>query len=332
MTNALATSLSTLTRIRTKVRRLTASPSESQITTQEVDDYINTFFLFDMPELLRLFNLKDIYEFYTDPNVEAYPFPRNEFIDITQPIYIAGYDSFYTQSREQFYRIYPQQEFEQTVATGDGVTNSFSFTLNNTPVLRGISYAPDTTVFSQVFVSFTDAGGTSIMGRDNGTGGFVNEDGGTALIGAINYVTGAVTNLAFESVPPNTAAITAQYVSYEASRPQAILFFNDTFILRPLPDKAYKVSMEVQKRPTALLAADGNPELEEWWQFLAYGSAKKILEDRQDSTSIKNIMPAFKEQQRLVLRRTTQQLAQERTSTIYSEQTQSIYGNFNNRF
>ncbi|HDZ26491.1 hypothetical protein LCGC14_0456580 [marine sediment metagenome] len=332
MTTALATSLSTLIRIRRKVRRLTASPSPTQITDNDIDDYVNTFFLFDMPELIRLFNLRDIYEFYTDPDVEAYAFPRNEFIDISQPIYIAGDQSFYTQSREQFYRIYPQPEFEQDVGTGDGVTNDFTFNLSNPPVLRGFTYPPDTNVFSQLFIAFPNAAGLSIIARDDGTGGFVDEDGTVVVAGNINYTTGAVTNLVFPSVPPANAVLTAQYISYEPSRPEALLFYNDVFIVRPVPDKSYKISMEVQKRPTALLAAGNNPELEEWWQFLAYGGARKILEDRQDSTSIANIMPAFKEQQRLVLRRTTQQLVQERTATIYSEQVNFPYGNFNNRF
>jgi hypothetical protein len=334
MTAALATTLSTLTRIRTKVRRLTASPSQNQITDADLDDYVNTFFLFDMPELIRLFNLKDQYEFYTDPNVEAYAFPRNDFIDISQPIYMSGYQSFYTQSREQFYRIYPQLDFEQDVATGDGATNSFTFTLTNTPVLRGITYPPDTDVFSQVYISFTDAAGASVIRRDDGVGGFLNEDGTApaGLTGTINYVTGVVTALSFGSVPPNTETITARYVAYEASRPEAMLFYNDVFILRPVPDAAYKISMEVQKRPTALLAAGDNPELEEWYQFLAYGAAKKILEDRQDSTSVTNIMPAYQEQKRLVLRRTSQQLAQERTASIYTEQVQYPWGNFFNRF
>jgi len=332
MSSALATSLSTLTRIRNKVRRLTASPSELQLATTEIDDQVNTFILFDMPEQLRLFNLREEYEFYTDPNVEAYAFPRNDYINVYQPIYMAGYQGFYTQSREQFYRIYPQLQFEENVATGDGVTNSFNLQLSNFPVLRGYTYPPDTTIFSQVFLSYTDANGLSQIARDDGAGGFVNEDGSVALTGTINYVTGAIVGLAFEFIPTNGSTITAQSIPYQASRPQALLFFNDVFILRPVPDKAYCISMEVEKRPTALLAANDNPELEEWWQYFAAGASLKVLQERQDMTSIANIMPYFKEQERLCLRRTTQQLAQERTSTIFTEQVQYPYGNFFNRF
>jgi hypothetical protein len=337
MTLSTAQQLSTLSRIRTKVRRLTASPSESQLKTSEIDNYINTFYLFDVPESIRLFNLRDEFDFYTDPNVDAYPFPRNEFFNIYQPIYIAGYQSFYTQSREQFFRIYPQLEFDQDVARGDGVTTIFSFILNNRPVLRGYTYAPDPTIFSRVFVAFPDATGNSIIARDDGVGGFISEDGTTPIAGTIDYTTGIVTDLDFDGdIPPANSVVNAQYVSYAASRPEALLFYADTFFLRPVPDKAYKVTMEVLKQPTILLADPNadliNPQLEEWWQYLAYGGSLKVLQDRQDNTSIENIMPEFKNQERLALRRTTQQLAQERSATIFTEQVTFPYGNQFNRF
>lgn len=329
------TALSTLQRIRQKVRRLTASPSQNQITDNEIDDYLNSFIVFDFPESVRLFNLREEYDFYTDPNVDAYNFPRNDFFNIYQPVYIAGYQSFYTQSREQFFRIYPQLEFSQDVATGDGVAATFSFQLNNFPVMRAYQYQPDATVFSRVFVSFTDANGNSVVSRDDGVGAFLTEDGANPVLGSIDYVTGAVTGLSFGaplSIPPNGATITAQYVSYQASRPQALLFYNNTLFLRPIPDKAYKVTMEVLKQPSMMLLNGDNPALEEWWEYYSFGTAKKILEDRQDITSLANIVPMFKEKEILVLRRTTDQLAQERVATIYTEQVTYPYGNFFNRF
>lgn len=334
MTLGTATALSTLERIITKVRRLTASPSDAQLASSEIDNQINTFYLFDMPESIRVMNLREEFDFYTDPNVDVYPFPRNEFFNIYQPIYIAGYQSFYTQSREQFFRIYPQLEFDQDVATGDGIfTIVPTFTLTNTPVLRGYRYDPDPTIFSRVFVSFTDALGVSIIARDDGAGGFILEGTGGILPGTINYVTGVVAGLDFSpSVPPANTIINAQYVSYQASRPEAMLFYADTFFLRPIPDKAYKVTMEVLRQPTIMLQDADNPQLEEWWQYLAYGAAKKILEERQDMTSLANIMPEFKHQELLALRRTSDQLAQERSATIYTEQVQFPYGNFFNRF
>ncbi len=333
MASISSTQLSTLDRIRTKIRRLTASPSQTQITDAEIDDQINTFYLFDVPESIRVLNLRDEFNFYTDPTVDAYIFPRNKFVNVYQPIYIAGYQSFYTQSREQFFRIYPQLEFEQDVGSGDGSTTTFSFQLNNAPVLRAYEYSGDPAVFSRVFVSFTDSAGESVIARDDGEGGFLSEDGETVIPGNIDYTTGSITDLDFSpEIPPSGSTLTAQYVSYEASRPEALLFYADTFFLRPVPDKAYKVSMEVLRQPTLLFGDSDTPQLEEWWQYLAYGAAKKILEDRQDMASVAAIMPEFHHQELLAMRRTSDQLAQERSATIYTEQVQFPYGNFFNRF
>lgn len=326
--------LSTLSRIETKVRRLTASPSANQLSQQDIYDKVNTFYLFDVPENLRLWNLRSEYNFYTEPFVEAYNFPRNTFVNIYKPIYIAGYESFYSQDRLQFYRIYPHLQFEQDVATADGIETQFTFTVSNTPVLQGYQYLPDTTIFSQFFVSFIDSNNQAIVSRDDGSGGFITEDGENAVLGSIDYETGTITNVSFGSptiTPQAGAVITAQYVSYVASRPEAMLFYNNTLFLRPIPDNAYKVSMEVLKQPTILLQESENPALEEWWQYLAYGAAKKILEERMDMVSLSNIIPEFRNQEILILRRTTQQLAQERAATIFTEQTQ-LYGNFFYRF
>jgi hypothetical protein len=40
---------STLGAIRTKVRRLTRSPNTAQITDNQIDEYVNTFILYDFP-------------------------------------------------------------------------------------------------------------------------------------------------------------------------------------------------------------------------------------------------------------------------------------------
>lgn len=96
--------------------------------------------------------------------------------------------------------------------------------------------------------------------------------------------------------------------------------------MRPIPDQVYKIEIEVQERPTELLSASRSPELEQWWQYIAYGAAKKIFEDRTDTDSIQVIMPEFKQQERLVLRRTINQQTQNRVQTIYTEQT-DLFGN-----
>jgi hypothetical protein len=74
----------TLEAIRTKVRRLTRSPSENILPTSDIDEYINTFVEFDFPEHIQLFPLHTTFEFFTQPNVDTYV-PSNDPAD---PLYL----------------------------------------------------------------------------------------------------------------------------------------------------------------------------------------------------------------------------------------------------
>lgn len=319
---------STLQDIRDKTRRLTGSPSVTQLTDIQIDEAINTYYSYDMPQQLKLFNLREEFEFYTQPNIDTYDFPRNEYRTVYPPLFMAGYESFWTQSQDQFYRNYPQLEFIEEVGQGDGTSGPYSFTFTNIPMLRGYS-APGnpTNIFSQVLLNGVDALGGNQVARDNGFGLWIDEDG-NPLSGSLNYVTG-VASVLFAN--PVVGAINAQNIPYVAARPQALLFFNDIFFLRPVPDQSYKVSMEAFRTPTALIGAGTSPLLDEWWQYLAFGASKKILEDRLDTDGLARIMPLLDEQQRLVLRRTLVQQANERTATIYTEQVQfPSNNNFNN--
>ena len=89
--------------------------------------------------------------------------------------------------------------------------------------------------------------------------------------------------------------------------------------------------MEAYKQPTQLMNDNQLPDLDHWWQYIAYGAAKKVFEDRTDMGGVSMIMPEFKEQERFVLRRTLVQNSNNRVATIYSEATQRRGGWGNNR-
>ncbi len=327
--------IASLAAIRNKVRLLTGSPDVNTLTDVQSDEYTNTFYLYDMPEQLRLFNLKVEYEFYTQPNVDAYFFPSNPpavaggppgYLTVGPPTFIAGYQSFWTQSQDQFFRMYPQLEFIEELGTGDGSAGPYTLAFTNIPMLRGYDSPGTDTILSQVLVTGVDATGGNQVARDNGAGLWIDE-AGNPLSGSIDYVTGTGTIQFANAV---TGIINGQNIPYVAARPQGILFYNDTFFMRPVPDQAYKVQLDAYRTPTALLAAGENPQLNEWWQYLAFGTAKKVFEDRLDVDGLAKIMPLLDEQQRLILRRTLVQLTNERTATIYTEQVQPAYqSNFN---
>jgi len=301
--------VTTLQEIRNKVRRLTQSPSITQLSIAELDQYINTFILYDFPETLRLFSLQKAVKFSLEPNIDTYTVDSvlgdiNKFITFNPPVYIAGFKAFYSQSEEEFFNIYPfHNSIKSTGLSGDGVTFNFSGTLSSVPLTRG-----------KVCFTAKDVTNNGLELSDKDSDGLLSGTG----TGTINYLTGAYT-LAFSTAP--TGVINSQTVPYVAARPSAMLYFNNTFIFRPIPDQVYHVQLESFVRPLDLLAAGQAPELEQWWQYIAYGAAKKVLEDRMDMDTVQMIMPEFNRQEKMVLRRTIVQQTNERTATIYTEMT-----------
>lgn len=133
----------TLNDIRLKIRRITGRPSDAQITNDQIDDYINTFYLYDFPEHLRLEPLRVNYQFVTSANKSVYDFPIEYFLTNMPPVYIAGYRSYMTQSRDNYFRINSHLNYlQQDAATGDGTTGPYSFTLTNLPALQGFKRNP----------------------------------------------------------------------------------------------------------------------------------------------------------------------------------------------
>lgn len=408
--------VATLNDIRVKVRRLVKAPSSNQITDAQIDDYINTFYLYDFPEHLRQFSLKDTVNITLLPNIDVYSLPVGtpvnvpitsignstglttsfdlysllglptnstivpgtvvaqvltatlsafsdssttstytgnlnavsgnasggfinyqtgnltlnfntaiaatatqitfnysapEYLTVNPPVYIAGYESYYTQSRGEFYRMYPPIHTFNTLSTGNGGAGPYTGTTTGTPILRG-----------SVLISATSTAGNSLTLQDDSAGNLFGNGTGT-----INYTTGAV-SVTFSTTVTSGTAIKIQYVPYTASRPQAVLYFNDQITVRPVPDQAYVLNIEVFKRPTALFASGSQPLLTEWWQCIAVGASIKIFEDRGDFEQLNQYVPLLNHYLALCQRRTLVQIANERTATIYSEQSFAPSGSY----
>jgi hypothetical protein len=326
---------STLANINIKIRRLTRSVSENQLSDDDINNYVNTFVLYDFPEHLRLFNLRTTFTFYTQPYVDTYstltadadvnsPLYNftNKYISVHDPVYIAGYQSMYSQSRQQFYSIYPFLNNIQSIGyVGNGIQTNFAGTLPNIPVLQNnvLFTSVDTNNLGLAIIDQPIAANPT-------TGNLVLANNPTLPgVGMINYVTGMY-NFTFPTAPAVDASIDSQTVPYVASLPQALLFFDGEFVVRPVPDQPYSIQFEVYQRPTQLLMGTDMPQLSEWWQYIAYGAARKVLQDRMDLDTLAMIEPEYQKQEQLVLRRTIVQQASQRTSTIFTEQVSSMYG------
>lgn len=360
----------TLAAIQTKVRRLTRSPSTAQLSDDDLNNYINTFVVYDFPEHLRMFNLRTTFNFWCNPYQDVYPTDilsfggasnaqqndlynfQNIYISIHDPVYIAGYQSFYTQSPEQFFGIYPQTNNIQSIGpVGDGVTTQFTGFI---PILSG-SIVPNSAqagaclvknnvLFSSVDVNSNGLSMVDVPVLDSVTGNptvwgnlYVpgtqpaspplgvapytpTPIGNPNANNYVNYVTGQFV-VTFPTAPMSGSLINSQTIPQIVSLPQALMFYDQQFTLRPVPDQPYQINFEAYIRPTALLSTSQSPQLEEWWQYIAYGAAKKIFEDRMDLDSVALILPEYKKQETLCLRRAIVQYTNERVATIYTEQT-----------
>ena len=320
---------STLLAIQNKIRRLTRNPSEANLSTADINQYINTFVLYDFPENIRLFNLRTTFTFYTQPGVDQYknitdpalsndPLYnfKNKYVAIHPPLFLAGIQGFYTQWRDVFYGYYPQTNtIADTNLRGDGSSvGPFSGKIVNSPSIQNnvIFTCLDTNGNSMVLIDYPVSNTTGALGLPG------QPQVLPSPYGQINYITGAYM-LNFPSITAANATIWVENIGYQPGKPLAVLYYDDTFTIRPVPDKTYAIQFEADIRPTELLDQTKSPDLEQWWQYIAYGASIKIFQDRMDLDSVQAIMPEFNKQERLCLRTTLTQQANERTVTIYTQ-------------
>ncbi len=342
------TTPSTLQQITTKIRRLTGRVSPQHISDSKIYEYVNTFYQYDFPENLRIFSNRGLFRFITQRNVDRYKLLSK---DLTQPAFneltvqldgqrvsaadiyynlgkschVSGYRMLWNQDREQFLNIYPRLRAENTKNSGTG-SSSYQLQLANTPILqKSVSLGAVNSL--GVSESYLDTPISATMGQWQSPQGVMEPP----TRGRINYLTGLL-EVIFDNEIPQGTEIFVGSTPYIASRPQAVLFFNNELIFRPVPDKEYQVEIEAFVTPSKFLSDTQNPLLKQWWQYIAYGAAKKIFEDSQDMDGVEKIMPEFKKQESLVLHRHIVQQTNQRTATIYTEYTNFDYNNYGNRF
>ena len=286
-----------------KVRKITGRPSPNQISDTDIREYIDTYYLYDFPQEFKSFNLKTTYTFQTQPNVDTYTFPRNEYYSIDNPLYCSGFPISLFEDKELFYRTWPQILYNETFATTDGINATFTGNTTQFPVLT-----------SSVTLSVNDGSGTNLIANDTGTGIFIGDGTGT-----INYLTGAI-SITWLAIPPAGNPINIQYFPYVASRPLALLFFHDQFIVRPIPDLTYTISMNAYIKPTALLTTE-SPYLDEWFELLAYGASLKIFAENMDMNNYQLLLPIYQQKFNECQRRTIMQIKNQRSTTIYGDST-----------
>lgn len=347
----IAAPLSTLVQIQKKVRNITSRPDVSQLTDDDLNQAIQTFYVYDFPEHLRLYNLKETYTFTTQEGIDAYDFDRNKYISVQPPLYIDGYESFWAQSREEFYRVWPKIEFQFTAGQGNGTSGPYTFQIAEKPVLRAQKRF-NRTFDSDIIVCANDSSGNTMNLIDDGglldnsapnlgqTGRLIDAIYSkdippldlldpTLNRGTVNYQTGSFT-FTFPLSVAGSEFIRISSIPYTRGRPTSCLFFDDKFVVRPVPNTCYKISIDAWKNPLQFLEQNNNPELNEWWQCIALGASLKIFEDQGEIDEYAKFLPIFEKYKLLVQRRTIVQQTNQRTPTIYANQ--FTYGSYQNFF
>jgi hypothetical protein len=347
-----------LVRLRQEIRNITGNFDVTQMTDSEIDNYINDFYLYEFPEELRSLRLKNYYEFVTVPNVSVYSLPQNTDIvistgvsnpitlqgtnkavyNVSPPVYVDGYQSAWYQDPDTFQRIWPDlNTVQMSVAVTDGINSTFSFSLFATPILQGsltIGCSRPNTTTTIPTDNFRDSVVPDVF---TNPGNIIRN--GNTIAGSVNYLTGAV-SITFSSIPAAGISINAHFYAYVAARPRDIMFFNQQFTVRPVPQDAYRVKMVAQYQPTVLLdsgseivqfSGDSNsagtpqtPSTEttpffEWWQLLVYGSSIKIYIRQGDHQEAERYLPYYEKMKLEAQRRTLKQMSNSRISTIYSD-------------
>lgn len=290
----------------------------------------------------------DIASFGTNPNALDNPLYnfQNKYLTIHPPVYCAGYQLLYTQSQQHFYGMYPRLNAIASIGSaGNGVTFAYTGVINSQQQIlppgltQNYALIQNNVLFSSVGIqgqglALADVPVIDAIGNPTLNGNLYDVNSGayaaakanppTVVLAnnTINYLTG-VFSITFPAAPGQGVAINSQTIPTQRSMPRAMMYFSNQFTIRPVPDQPYRINFEVFQRPTALLTAGQSPELEEYWQYIAYLGAKKVLEDRLDMDTLALIMPELKNQEVLCLRRTIVQLTNQRTATIYAENLQN---------
>lgn len=334
----MAAARSTLQEIREAVREMVRSPSPNQLSDDKLDQAINTVLMNNLPNDLRLRTLKTVVTWYTQAYMDTYKVDKtlnindplydfeNRYITLDSPVMIDGWRSMFSLDRDSFFGYWPQSQLIEDFATGNGtLAGPYIGSFSGKPIMQR------SVIFSCIDVNYVTWVYCDVP-TSISTGNLINQ-ATNVVMGTVNYITGAY-SITFEGIPAASSNITRQSVQYTPGRTSAILYHNmalvdastglltnnSVFTVRPIPNKAYQVSMEAYRQPMQLLSTSQSPELNQWWEYIAYHAAMKILNKRLDQETVAALMPELLNQRSLVIAKTYNQNATQRAATPFSAQ------------
>lgn len=354
----LAQADSTYSRIETIIRRLTASASETSLTTVEIQKTLNDFYYSDFPYAIKIDQMRSVYVFFTEPYRDRYPIDVNYNQGVRAPLYIDGIQGSFFKDRQQFFNVWPKFPYYYKPISGDGVTTAFTFTipgpfLSKEVVIGGVDIAgnpisvnddglgnlqlqipnPVTSVPAQYNPPVSNPAIPGMKNINLGNPGLNNVNTQTLDpssapyngIGRVNYVTG-VFNINFPVAPASGTQLHLRVSQYQTGRPYNLMFWNNELTIRPVPKNIHKVEIETYLTPVQFMQTTDSPILNQWAKYLAYGAAMEILRQRQDNEGVENLREGFERQEALVLERQGIEELFQPNWTIFNSSTPALGG------
>ena len=332
-----------------KIREVSASGNSLQVTDSKIIKYLNSYYLYDFPDDLRILKLKDTYTFNTIQGVDTYPFNFDDWSTVEAPAYCGKIQITLFQDKASFYSYNFNSQQLETFDSGAGNAGPYSGTTQASPIVRSVNNNPmastrtsPTGVFPSGYPPTFAANNISriqniLISANTATSTLnVTDDGAGNLIGdclaggTINYTTGAIASLTFTASIPSGNDINIQYIQAVLGQPFTILFFQNQFVLRPIPDQGYTIEITAYREPSqALLGTtsltvpnlSGRPEHFDWWELLAFGTAKKLYQDRLDMDGVQMMEAFIQEKISEARTRTYGQLGSRQSNTMFRDET-----------
>lgn len=302
--------------IRDVIRSVTSSPSVYQLTDAKIDDFINKFYQFVLPDEIKPFKLLVPYVFYTLANQVNYTFDLNTYISFEPEVFINGNRLLYYQDRSLWLRDFQYQYNQSQPASGNGSQISFTLTAasGTTPIV------PGTVIVTDNVENLVD---TLLDGT------LIGSLGGN---GSVDYETGDIV-ANFASAPPDGNPIFLTYAPIINGRPRALLYeASSPFVqgadgvpvntaygqitLSPIPDQSYRVEAQAYIMPTALLAGGSSTQtvLNNYWGYtIAYGASLEIFRQRGQMDQLAAYRPEYEYYLDRAQSRSTQQYSNQRS-------------------
>lgn len=295
-------------------RAITGIPDASMLSDVQCANLINYYYQYVLPKELKIFWGYTNYQFFCESGIDQYLAPVG-FQTVNPSVYADGFPIEWYIDPDTFYQDYPQQENKQQVATGDGATNSFNFTISAYPVLPRSLYVTD---------------GTQVV-QDDGAGGFTQVSPLTsvgAVSGAVNYENGTVSGLSFLTAPAANTSIVATSQTYLPNRPQGILFYPQSplvdatqtslnavnmFVLRPVPDQVYLIKMQGIQIPPAFLNYEDVPFRPDLGPLIALGAALHRFKKLNQMDQYEQYLPEYMRFKDVCMQDTYEELIYERS-------------------